>query len=258
MTTRSEPWPAGTPCWVDYGAVDVDAAVTFYSEVLGWAPETTGPEYGGYVMCKIGENDAAGIGPNNTPGAPPAWLTYLSTNDADATAATATEAGGTVLAPPFEVMGLGRMAVLADPQGAVFGVWQAMAHIGSSVVNEPGALTWSEAALPDPAAGQQFYTSLFGFHYDEAPGAGDDYRMFATGSDSLGGIGGLPGPDVPAHWLTYFGVTDTDATAEAITSRGGRVVVGPYDTEFGRMATVADPWGATFALISIPADGTTG
>ncbi|WP_380165549.1 VOC family protein [Jannaschia sp. R86511] len=250
MSTRSEPWPAGTPCWVDYGAGDVDAAVSFYREVLGWTPQTAGPEFGGYVMCQVRGHDAAGIGPGTTPGVPPAWVTYLATTDADATAAAVTEAGGMVLAEPFEVMGLGRMAVVADPQGAVFGLWQALGHIGSSVVNEPGALTWNEAALPDPAAGRRFYGQVFGYRYDHVAGAGEDYVTFSTdGERALGGLGGPPAEGVPPHWLTYFAVADTDTTVAAARQRGASVEAGPFDTEFGRMATLTDPWGATFAVM---------
>lgn len=219
MTARAEPWPAGTPCWVDYGAVDVDAAARCYSEVLGWTSETAGPEYGGYLMCKVGEQDAAGIGPATAPGAPPAWVTYLSSTDADATAAAALEAGGKFLAEPFDVMDLGRMSVLADPQGAMFGVWQAGSHIGCSVYNEPGALVWNEAAHPDPEAGQAFYARVFGYTFDDVAGAGKGYRSFRTDGDSLGGMGGL-----------------ADAGE-------------PVDSEYGRMATLTDPWGAVFAVM---------
>jgi uncharacterized protein len=250
VTTRTEPWPAGTPCWVDYGATDVEAAVRFYSEVLGWAPHPAGPEHGGYVLCRVGEHDAAGIGPNNAPGTPPAWLTYLATTDADVTAGKALEAGGTVLAAPFEVAGLGRMAVIADPEGAVFGVWQALGHIGSSVVNEPGGLTWNEAAHRDPEVGRAFYATVFGYRYAPVPGAGDVYRTFSVdGEHPVGGMGAVPVPETPPHWLTYFAVTDADATVAAARERGATVEAGPFDTEFGRMATITDPWGATFAVI---------
>lgn len=250
MTTRSEPWPAGTPCWVDYGAVDVDGAVRFYSEVLGWTPEAAGPEYGGYVMCRVGAHDAAGIGPSTTAGTPPAWVTYIATTDADATAASALGAGGMVLAEPFDVMGLGRMAVLADTAGAVFGIWQAMSHIGCSVVNEPGALVWNEAAHADPDAGRAFYATVFDYRYDTVPGDDRTYRTFSTdGERALGGMGGLPADGVAPHWLTYFAVADTDATVAVARERGASVEAGPFDTEYGRVAIVTDPWGATFAVM---------
>lgn len=250
MSTRSEPWPEGTPCWVDYGAVDVDAAVRFYCEVIGWTTRTTGPGQGGYVMCTVGDREAAGIGPVRTTGTPPAWLTYLATADADATAARVLAAGGMVLAEPFDVMGLGRMAVLVDTQGAVFGIWQAGSHIGSSVVDEPGGLTWNEAAHPDPEVGRRFYAEVFGYRYAPVPGAGEAYRTFSTDGDRpLGGIGAVPAPEMPAHWLTYFSVLDTDAAVSAASERGATIEAAPFDTEFGRMATITDPWGATFAVM---------
>lgn len=249
MSTRDEPWPAGTPCWVDYGAVDVDAAVRFYTEVLDWTAETSGPEYGGYVMCRVGDRDAAGIGPAQE-GAPAAWTTYLASTDVDTTTTRAADAGATVLAPPFDVGDLGRMSVLADPQGAVLGVWQAGRHIGARVVNEPGGLTWNEAAEPDPATARTFYSQVFGYVWEPVPGAPDDYCTFAVeAGEPVGGLGGLPGKDVPPHWLVYFSVADTDAFVAAAKERGASVVSGPFDTEFGRMATVRDPWGATFAVM---------
>lgn len=249
MTTRTAPWPTGTPCWVDYGAADVAAAVRFYREVLGWAVEDPGPDDGGYVRCRVRGLDAAGIGPRTTPGTPPAWVTYLASDDVDASTAAAADAGGTVLAEPFDVTGAGRMSVVADPQGAVFGIWQAADRIGCAVVNEPGGLTWNEAAVPDPDAARTFYARVFGWSYDDVPGAGGAYRTFRTDGDALGGIGGLPAASVPPHWLTYFSVADADATVATARERGATVEAGPFDTEFGRMATLTDPWGATFAVI---------
>ncbi|WP_336922537.1 VOC family protein [Aquipuribacter sp. SD81] len=249
MTTRTEPWPAGTPCWVDYGATDVEAATGFYTEVLGWAATASGPEHGGYVMCAVRGHDAAGIGPA-AEGAPPAWTTYLASADADATAARVRAAGGTVLAEPFDVGDLGRMLVAADPQGAVVGVWQAGRHVGCGVVNEPGALTWNEASLPDPAAGRAFYSEVFGYRWEAVPGGGVDYWTFAGDEGRpLGGLGGLSGDGSPPHWLAYFSVADSDAVVATAKGLGAEVAAGPFDTEYGRMATVVDPWGARFAVM---------
>lgn len=247
MSTRDTPWPTGTPCWVDYGAPDVDAAGAFYADVLGWSLQASGPEHGGYVMAQVAGRDAAGIGPA-TPGMPPAWVTYLASDDVDATAAAARVAGGTVLAEPFDVADLGRMAVLADSQGAVLGVWQAGRHIGCQVVNEPGAVTWNEAAHADPEQGREFYAAVFGLTFDALPGQ-EGYHTFSTGDHPLGGMGGLPSVDAAPHWLTYFAVADTDAAVATARRRGATVTAPPFDTEFGRIATVTDPWGAVFAVM---------
>jgi uncharacterized protein len=230
-------------------APDVGAARAFYESVLGWAFSETGDEYGGYVIAAVGGAPAAGIGPLQE-GAPPAWTLYLATDDADASVATAEELGGTVLVPPGDVGPLGRMAVVTDPTGAPFGVWQAGEHIGAGVVNEPGGLTWEDLHTTDPDRARSFFTGLFAYRYEEIPEA-EGYRiMFRPGEDfPLGGIGGLlPGEGAP-HWIVYFGVADADAAVAAAEAGGGAVVMPAYDTPYGRMAALADPAGATFCII---------
>lgn len=134
MSIRTSPWPTGVPCWTDLGTFDVGAAQDFYGAVLGWSFAPTDDEYGGYVIADVGGNAVAGIGPQQGD-QQPAWMLYLASDDADKTAATIAENGGTVLLPPGDVGPLGRMLVASDPSGGVFGVWQSGTHIGSALVN---------------------------------------------------------------------------------------------------------------------------
>jgi len=254
MPTRSDPWPAGTPCWVDLGAPDVAASTAFYGAVLGWSFFDSGAEFGNYNICQVNGHAAAAIGPKQDPSQPTAWTVYLASDDADATAAAITANGGTVLADPFDVPGNGRMTVAMDPTGAAFGVWQAAGTIGAEIYNEPGGLTWEDARLTDPVAARAFYTAVFGYTYRELGGAPGDYTTFHLGGDALGGMGGMMGapPGTPSHWVAYFSVADVDAAVAAATGSRGTLLGEPMDTPFGRMAFLTDPDGAVFALAGPP------
>lgn len=252
MSVRTSPWPAGVPCWVDLEAPDVAAAGRFYAAVLGWDVAEPDEQYGGYVIASRGGAPAAGIGPRQRPDVPAAWTLYLATDDADATQVMAAGLGGTVLVPAFDVGELGRMAVLADPAGAVFSVWQAGAHIGASLVNEPGGLTWEDLRSTDPESARAFYAGTFGWTTERLEMAGPDYTTFSRPDEQapLGGIGGMMGAEGrPSHWLAYFGVDDAAAACAAATAAGGSVLQQDFETPFGRMAGLADPAGAVFWVI---------
>ncbi|MDQ3987814.1 MAG: VOC family protein [Actinomycetota bacterium] len=175
----------------------------------------------------------------------------------DETAKVIAESGGTVLTGPFDVPSSGRLCLALDPQGAAFGVWQAAEDIGAEIYNEPGALVWSEAALPDAEAGRRFYATVFGYSYQPVDDAVPDYTTFHREGDPLGGIGGMQDspPGFPPHWMSYFMVSDTDAAVASATERGAAVLAGPLDTPYGRMATITDPQGATFALMGMMPPG---
>ena len=250
MPIRTSRWPAGTPCWVDLAVPDVPAALRFYTAVLGWSFVDTGPELGNYQIAQVRGHAAAGIGPLMQEGQPSAWTIYLASDDADATAKAIAEHGGRVLVEPMEIPGTGRMVIAVDPTRAAFGVWQATEMIGAGVYNEPGSLVWEDARLPDPAAAKRFYADVFGYTYRAVEGAPADYETFGTGGDPFGGMGGLMGgPEgTPGHWVAYFSVSDVDAAVTAAESAGGSIAMAPVDTPFGRMAAIADPFGATFSV----------
>ena len=221
MPTRDTPWPDGTPCWIDYGAADMEATKDFYSGLLGWEYTGGEPEFGGYLT---------------------------------ATAARIREAGGTVVVEPMEVGPMGTMVIALDPQGNPFGLWQSGMHTGARIYNEPGSLAWNEAMADDSAAAREFYSAVFGFRFEPMGGEDMDYTTFSTGGNPLGGLGGRQGGSMPRGWLTCFSVEDTDQAVAAVEEKGGTVTVQPMDTPFGRFAVVADPWGAPFEVMG-PAKG---
>jgi predicted enzyme related to lactoylglutathione lyase len=257
MSERTSYAP-GTPSWVDLGTPDVDAATDFYSKLLGWEvpPAENVENTGGYRRATKDGADVAGMMPLMQEGQPPAWTTYVSVADAEATEAAVREAGGTVIAEPMDVMGLGTMAVFADPTGAVFGIWEPGTFPGAGRVNEPGAFSWNELNTRDPDAAKTFYAAVFGWGFDDHDmGEMGTYTELKRGEDSVGGMLDMRGrvPDeVPAHWLTYFAVEDTDAALETVKGAGGGVAFGPVDIPAGRFAVVHDPHGAMFSVIQMP------
>jgi uncharacterized protein len=255
MVTRDTAWPGGTPCWVDLGVDDIAKASEFYAGLFGWEVRPGPPEAGGYAMCLKNGRPVAGIGPKQgPPGAPAVWTTYIATGDADETAATVRKAGGQVIVEPLDVMDVGRMSIAADPAGAVFGIWQARAHTGAGLANEPGALCWNENLSRDFEGNKTFYGEVFGYGYGDIGDAGFRYATLKLAGTEVGGIGELDSSfpaEIPAHWSVCFAVADTDAATEKIMESGGIVARPPWDTPYGRMSVVADNQGAGFSLISI-------
>jgi len=168
--------------------------------------------------------------------------------DADATAQQAGELGASVHAPPFDVFTAGRMAVIQDPQGAFFMIWQPRDHIGAALVNAPGALCWNELASPDLEASSQFYGELFGWSLDPMAGSPTPYLIIKNGGPSNGGVRELQTPGPPPHWLAYFAVEDIDAGVATVERLGGDTLFGPDDIGVAKIAVVHDPQGAVFAL----------
>lgn len=255
MSERTSYEP-GTPSWVDLATPDLDAAAEFYSGLFGWEFVEAGDpeETGGYRMAQLGGKTVAGLMPLTQEGQPPAWQSYVTVANAEASAAAVGEAGGQVVMAPMDVMDAGRMAVLADSTGAVFAVWQPRGSIGAEVVNEPGALSWNELETRDPAAAKAFYGSVFGWQFEDHDMGEMTYTEWKLNGDSVGGMADITGqiPDeVPAHWMAYFAVADADAAVERIKDGGGQVHFGPMDIPSGRFAMVADPWGAAFAVIKL-------
>jgi predicted enzyme related to lactoylglutathione lyase len=249
MPTRNAPWPNGTPCWIDYGASDVDAAKDFYGGLFGWEFTGGDPKYGYIVASRNGEK-AAGLSPLMNPGDSPGWTTYFATDDARGTADRIREAGGTVVVEPMDIPPLGTMVIACDPQRNGFGLWQSGQHTGVRVYNEAGALAWNEAAVADPASAREFYSAVFGFVFDEGSGA-EGYTTFATGGSLLGGLGGLQ-PGSPKGWKVCFATDSVDETVAQVEAGGGKVTMAPKETEYGRFAGVEDPWGAPFSVMQTP------
>lgn len=252
MPTRDTAWPAGTPCWIDYGAADMDGAKAFYADLLGWNWTGGDAEYGGYSNAEKDGRQVAGLGPLMAEGDLPAWTTYFATDDAAATAARIRDAGGTVVVEPMEVGPMGSMVIALDPLGHPFGLWQSGTHTGVQRFNEPGSLVWNEAAVDDPQIAQRFYTAVFGFEWD--PMEGMDYATFRTGDRPLGGMGQVQ-PGLPKGWTVCFAVASTDGAVTAVEAGGGKVLHPAEDTQFGRFAVLEDRWGAPFSVMEVAEEG---
>ncbi|MCW2595834.1 MAG: 27 kDa antigen Cfp30B [Jatrophihabitans sp.] len=252
MTVRDTPWAPGTPCWVDLMTTDQAAAQKFYGELFGWDLAVGGEDTGGYAMASIGGRAVAGIGGMMGMEHPPVWNTYLATADADATSDAVQKAGGTVMAPPMDVMDLGRMAFAQVPGGGVFSYWQAGTHHGAGIANEPNTLTWNEFLTRDLPTATLFYASVFDYTYTNVGNDEMAYSTIEVDGQTVGGIGALPAAlpaEVPPHWRVYFAVEDADATVAKVSALGGTVLRPAMDMPFGRHADVADPQGAMFSVI---------
>lgn len=246
--------PLGAPCWIDLFSSDTDKARQFYGAAFGWTAEDTGPEYGGYInFSKDGALVAGMMHNDGSSGAPDGWNTYLAVADAKETVESASDHGATVYMQPMDVMGLGTMAMIADPGGATIGIWQPGLHKGFGVIGDPGAPTWFELHTRDYDKAIPFYRDVFGW---DTHTMGDTpefrYTTLGEGADSLAGVMDATSflPDgVPANWAVYIAVTDADAAATKATELGGSVVVPPENTPYGRLATITDSTGASLRLL---------
>jgi hypothetical protein len=189
------------------------------------------------------------------PEPPHVWTTYLASDEADATSKKVAAAGGSVMVPAMDVGDLGRMAVAADPTGGVFGYWQAKQFGGAVVVNEPGGLIWNECNTRDVPAAKAFYEATFGVKVEPMEGM-DNYHGFKVADRPVAAVqhmGSDYPEDTPAHWMTWFSVASADAAVAIAEKAGARVLLPPTDESFGRIAALADPWGAVFGVMQEPA-----
>jgi uncharacterized protein len=243
-----ESYAPGTFCWADLGTTDADAAKAFYTKVFGWeAVDAPAGDAGTYTTFKLDGRDVAALyemGEEERGQLPPHWSSYVSVEDVDAMAAKARELGGEVMAEPLDVMEAGRMAVLRDPTGALLHLWQARGQKGAGRVNDPGCMCWNELASPDPERAGAFYRDLLGWsaETDET-----GYAVINMDGARNGGIRPVQEGE-PPNWLVYFTAASCEETAAAIAEAGGKVVAGPMDVAVGRIAVVADPHEAVFAL----------
>ncbi|WP_454050006.1 VOC family protein [Cellulomonas sp. Marseille-Q8402] len=248
MTVREEPWPDGTPCWAELAVPDLDRGRRFYADLLGWDFAVGSEETGFYSEGLVGGRRAAALnGYRPDPTAPVAWLTFVAASDAAGTAGRAVAAGATPLVEPMDVMGFGRMAVLADPTGAPFALWQAGTSLGAEVVNEPGSMIWNEHMSGAFEKARDFYAATFGYGVEDLSAPGFAYATLQLGDRSVGGVGA---DDEAAGWQVYFAVADTDATAATAERLGGGVFLAPQDSPYGRLAGITGAFGERFWLMS--------
>jgi predicted enzyme related to lactoylglutathione lyase len=251
MAERTKYAP-GTFSWTDLATTDQEGAKKFYSGLFGWEADDQ-PVGDGmtYSMMNIGGKPVAGISLQNEMqrqfGAPPAWNSYVTVESADEMAERAKHLGANVIAPPFDVMDVGRMAVIQDPQGGFFMIWEPKLHIGAGVVNAHGALIWNELATADLDASADFYGGLFGWKAEPLEDMEFPYRVIQNAGSGNGGMR-PPQPNEPTYWLVYFGTDDIDASLAKAAELGGTVLVGATDISMGTIAVLQDPQGAVFAL----------
>jgi uncharacterized protein len=240
--------PLGTPTWLDLGIPDLDRALQFYGALFGWEFEIGPEETGRYTMCFLRGRRVAAISAMHDP-ARVFWNVYLATDDCDRSAERARAAGGTLLIEPMDVMDQGRMAIVRDPVGAQFGLWEGRAHTGAQVVNEPGALVRNDLVTPDPGPARDFYAAVFDFSLEGNPQMPQADFTFLRRPDGheVGGIMGAPGST--SAWSTTFEVAGTDEAVQRALDAGGRSD-GAKDFLYGRLATITDPFGAEFSIIT--------
>lgn len=247
-------YPNGVFSWVDLATSDPEAAKVFYNGLFGWSFVDLPTDRGGiYSMGQIEGYNVAGLGPQDpemqAQGAPPFWSSYIKHDDVDAVATKAGEAGGQILFPPFDVMDAGRMTMIQDPTGAVFGVWQPGSHIGAQLVNRPNTLTWNELQTRVVEPAKTFYNAVFGWTYDVDA---NDYGAVKQDDRVQAGMMAITDElgEVPPNWAIYFLVEDVAATAAKATELGGQVLVPPTPAgEIGKFSTIRDPQGAVFNII---------
>jgi predicted enzyme related to lactoylglutathione lyase len=246
---RTEHRP-GTFCWVELATADLDAARAFYPALLGWELEDdpiSSDEP--YLRATVaGRPVAAMFDPPSQRGRPASWASYVSVEDADATATRATDLGGRVVMGPFDVRDAARIAVIEDPQGAVLGLWQPREMAGAGLVNDVGSLTMNQLNTSDPGAAERFYTGLFGWSFEMVS---EEPAYWGIQNDGVLNGGMMPIPDgSPASpgWLAYFTSGDLEESARRIAETGGRVIVPATSIPAGRFIVAADPQGAAFAL----------
>ena len=250
--TRHAP---GTPSWVELDTNDETGALAFYSAIFGWVDDPQPiTDTWTYHMQRIDGLEAAAIYQMSEEEAgqniPPHWTTYLTCEDADAVAERTTQLGGSILFGPMDVFEAGRMAMLQDPQGAAFAVWQPKQHIGCRIKDDPGAMIWNELMTSDRDAAIGFYNGILGIEYGGVMGP-MDYTLIKAGGYEVGGVMEITadmGP-VPPCWVVYFAVSDVDETVAKVQSLGGGVVVPATEIpDIGRFASLTDPQGAHFSI----------
>ena len=254
MTEFKEHEP-GTFSWTDLSTSDLDEAVGLYTDLFGWEVEKEVlPDGSVYAMFRLNGKDVAAASTirEDQQGVPPHWNVYVTVNDAEQSAKQAEAAGGSIVAPAFDVMEYGRMAVIADPTGAMFCVWEPKATIGAHLLGEAGALSWAELMTNDTDKAGKFYAEVFG--YELTPfGPDGSYTVFTRGETQIAGLMKSPNEQIPNYWGIYFTTEDVDGVTEKVRAAGGQVFMEPEDMpEVGRVAMLADPQGAAFGVVNPP------
>lgn len=252
MTNRTQ-YPDGGPCWVDLATPNGAGARRFYGPLLGWTFDEPNPALGGYMNVRRDGKRVAGVMELPPQQFTMGWGVHLRTSDIEATARKIVQAGGALVMAPHDVAELGRNLLATDPTGALFGLWEPRSFPGAELDDEVGAMCWHDLSTRDAAAADRFYTSIFAYEKvtmklcEQA-----DNAIFNIGDEPVfSRIQHLAGPakDLPSHWMVYFAIADMDAALALLPRLEGKLLSGPNDTPYGRMAVVADPYGAVLTLV---------
>jgi predicted enzyme related to lactoylglutathione lyase len=246
---RRTRYAPGIFCWVALSTPDLDAATRFYRAMFGWDVREDGDATvflkDGAVVAgleELGEEQFQA-------GQRPSWSVSVAVDDAAATAARATELGGSVRVAPSADGDRGTMAVVTDPQGADLVLWQAGTFAGAELVNEVGTWAWNDLQTADPDGAADFYRGLLGWDISEVPGSGGLYSRIAVGDRAIGGIMQAPPATEQPAWMTYFGVASVGAALEHADAADGERLVDPFEVPAGRFGVASDPLGAAFSVV---------
>lgn len=251
MAIHTSPRADGAPTWLDLMSTDPAGSRAFYTKLFGWSYDISGPEFGYYAMAKLNGKEVAGVGgvPPGSP-MPSTWSTYFASHDLKADIARAEALGGSLAVPAMQIGDNGSMAMIADPTGGMFGLWQAGTHIGARLTDEPGAMTWHEMYSHDAKKAVAFYTKMLNATASPMPG-GMEYYVLQHGAAQLAGIMQIT-PDMgqmPSMWSNYWVVKNTDDAVKLTLDSGGKLMGEVMDSPFGRMAMLFDPQGALFKVL---------
>lgn len=250
--------PPSTFCWLELATTDQASAKRFYSELFGWGTEEMPLGEGmTYTFLRLRGKEVAALFTMNAEqrkqGAPPRWQSYVAVENADQVVSQARALGAKVMVEPFDVMDVGRMAVLEDPSGAAVSLWQPRKHKGAAIIDEPGSACWYELSTRDTGAATRFYTQLFGWKATAMPMGDGQYTVFSRGAKNVAGLMEMPpsAGNAPPNWMSYFAAADSDQTVAKARAMGGQVLVPPTDIPgTGRFAVIQDPQGAVFGILT--------
>ncbi|MEN9510088.1 MAG: hypothetical protein RLZZ621_2651 [Gemmatimonadota bacterium] len=243
------------PTWFDLSTSDFEAAKRFYGELFDWTFQDGGEALGHYTMAFRNGRPAAALAPK-MPGQealPTVWTVYFGVADAAATVQSIKDAGGSMMVDPMDIMGLGQMAVAVDPEGAVFGLWQAGTFAGAGIEGEPGGMCWAEVNTRRPDEAVAFYTKVFGLNAARMEEADRDYfTLHIADGQAVGGVFGMT-PDmvgIPPHWMPYFVVDSLTHGNAVLAKHGGTQLHGPIPTPHGHIIVARDAQGGVFSYMS--------
>ncbi len=249
-------YPHGTFSWADLASTDAPVSKKFYTELMGWAVRDipmgddqfyTMFEHDGETVCAMSQ-----MQPDmQSQGMPSYWTSYITVDDVDAMIPKIKDLGGEVIVEPMDIFEEGRMLILADPEGAVVALWQPKNHIGATLVNTPGAMSWNELGTRNPKQAVEFYGKLLGWEFQKMEGM--DYHTFSNKGRMNGGMFALTDEmvGIPANWGVYFSVEDIDKTVAKATELGGNIILPITDAQNMRFSAIADPTGAICTFIQM-------